>query len=273
MVIVVEEYIIKKREDGSVLTVHDVQMKLLEMMRDIDAVCRKHDICYWLSGGSALGAVRHGGFIPWDDDMDISMMREDYEKFLTVVQKDLPEGYIFQSFDTDKRYNVCVPAKVILKDSWIKEYNTLLKSKCEYGDGLFIDIFICDHMAATTGKDLPRRLWSMTMMGVITIFENLHMNPLFLKKAFVKNAKTYGQKQKDSKFFGYDLTWCFNPPLKPVRYTYDSVMPTKDVKFENLMLPIPNDPKPMLDTEIAPSHMSLPPIEDRKPKHIKDARF
>ena len=54
-------------------TIHDVQMKILEVMKFIDKVCRKNDITYFIMGGTALGAVRHGGFIPWDDDLDIFM--------------------------------------------------------------------------------------------------------------------------------------------------------------------------------------------------------
>ena len=80
-----KEYILKTRKDGTSITVRDVQLVLLEMLKDIDALCKKHNIRYWLTGGSALGAVRHKGFIPWDDDADIGMLREDYEKFQRVV--------------------------------------------------------------------------------------------------------------------------------------------------------------------------------------------
>lgn len=76
-----KEYILKTKKDGSSITVRDVQLVLLEMLKDIDSLCKKHNIKYWLTGGSALGAVRHKGFIPWDDDADIGMLREDYENF------------------------------------------------------------------------------------------------------------------------------------------------------------------------------------------------
>ena len=82
-----KEYILKTRKDGTSITVRDVQLVLLEMLKDIDALCKKHNIRYWLTGGSALGAVRHKGFIPWDDDADIGMLREDYEKFQRVVHE------------------------------------------------------------------------------------------------------------------------------------------------------------------------------------------
>ena len=68
-------------------TIHDVQMKILEVMKFIDKVCRKNDITYFIMGGTALGAVRHGGFIPWDDDLDIFMTPDQYEKFKLVFNK------------------------------------------------------------------------------------------------------------------------------------------------------------------------------------------
>ena len=96
-----EEYILKVKEDGTKITVRDVQLRLLEILKDIDALCQKHNISYWLTGGSALGAVRHQGFIPWDDDADIGMMYEDYQKFLKVVNE-LDDCYVVQSFTTHK---------------------------------------------------------------------------------------------------------------------------------------------------------------------------
>lgn len=266
-----KEYIIAEHEDGSIVTVADVHRVLLEMMKDIDRVCQKHKIPYWLSGGSALGAVRHGGFIPWDDDMDIAMMREDYERFIKKAVFDLPERYVFQCFENDNKFNVCVPSKLVLKGTKIKEYNTLMKSKCEHGDGLFIDIFVCDPIATQTHKDLPRRLWSFFLMCIITVFENLHINPLPLKRAFMRNAKKYAEKNKNSESIGYALTWCFNPILHPVRYPKSSVFPLQRVPFEDAQFQLPNDPKWMLDIEVSPSHMSYPPLKDQKPKHIKDA--
>lgn len=268
-----KEYIITTHEDGSVLTVSDIHKVLLQMMKDLDVLLKKHEIPYWLAGGSALGAVRHQGFIPWDDDMDIAMMREDYERFLKEVVPELPSQYVFQCYELDKKFNVCVPSKLVLKGTHIKEYNTLLKSKCEHGDGLFIDIFVCDPLALETRKDLPRRALNVVLMAIITLFENLHINPIPLKNWFEHNAKRYGEVNYESDQIGYALTWCFNPILHPVRYPKDSVFPIRYVPFEDTYLPIPKDPHPMLNIEVSPSHMSYPPEKDQKPKHIKDAKL
>lgn len=66
--------------DGS--TLRRQQLRMLEMLQYIDVICKKHNIKYWLTSGTLLGAVRHGGFIPWDDDLDIEMLKEDFGKFV-----------------------------------------------------------------------------------------------------------------------------------------------------------------------------------------------
>ena len=71
-------------------TLRQCQLKQLGILEEIDRICRKHDISYWLDGGSLLGAVRHGGFIPWDDDIDIAMSLADLERFKSVAPKELP---------------------------------------------------------------------------------------------------------------------------------------------------------------------------------------
>ena len=64
----------------------DLQQVLFDLLCEFDAICRKHDIVYYLSGGTNLGALRHGGFIPWDDDSDIRMSRKEYEKLMQVIE-------------------------------------------------------------------------------------------------------------------------------------------------------------------------------------------
>ena len=70
-----------------------LQLAELNILRDIDSVCRAEGIPYFLECGTLLGAVRHGGFIPWDDDVDVGMLRPDYERFLKVAPKALGQGY------------------------------------------------------------------------------------------------------------------------------------------------------------------------------------
>ena len=76
----------------------------LQVLEKIDEICQKHHIQYQAEWGTLLGTVRHGGFIPWDDDMDISMKRDDYNKFNKIAQEELPEGYFLRNYTTDGGY-------------------------------------------------------------------------------------------------------------------------------------------------------------------------
>lgn len=83
-----------------------VQQILLGYLLEVDRICRKHNIKYFLAGGTLLGAIRHHGFIPWDDDADVMMLREDYDKFQEVVQQELPDNIFLQLPETEKgNYN------------------------------------------------------------------------------------------------------------------------------------------------------------------------
>ena len=81
-----------------------VQPILLDMLREIHRVCTEHQIPYVLYRGTFLGAVRHQGFIPWDDDMDVAMLREDYDRFCRIAPEALGKDYCFQNWHTDENY-------------------------------------------------------------------------------------------------------------------------------------------------------------------------
>lgn len=97
-----EELRQKYNPDGSDL--RKIQLRALEILKVVDLICKKHNIPYWLEGGALLGAVRHEGFIPWDDDIDIQILRKDYKKLLKILQKDLPDNLVVQSRETDEMY-------------------------------------------------------------------------------------------------------------------------------------------------------------------------
>ena len=109
-------------------------------MRRIHEICEMHDIHYWLAAGSLIGAVRHNGFIPWDDDMDIHMLRADYIRFSKIAPEELGENFAFQTCETEPGAPLFF-AKVRLKGTLWKEHDSP-----EYvNNGLFVDVFPVDY--------------------------------------------------------------------------------------------------------------------------------
>ena len=136
------EYVIYE-DNGKKVTTKMLQEKLLEALKEVDRICEKNNIDYFLADGTCLGAVRHKGFIPWDDDVDIAMSRSEYKKFIKALEKDLSDKYVYHCYEKNKKYTVTWPAmKIRMKNTYIKEKNVLLPNKCKDSDGIFIDVFI-----------------------------------------------------------------------------------------------------------------------------------
>ncbi len=131
----------KYNPEGS--TLRASQLKMLELLKFLDKTCQKHNLTYWIDGGTLLGAARHGGFIPWDDDTDICMPREDALKLKEILKTDIHDGHIvLQTTESDKHYS---------NSSWM----TLRDTKSRYVlnfyahnslkyQGLQVDIFMMD---------------------------------------------------------------------------------------------------------------------------------
>ena len=113
------------------------QLKQLTILEEIDRICRKHNITYWLDGGTLLGAVRHGGFIPWDDDIDIAMPLDDARRFAQIAPGELREGLTLQSPETEPTREPIM--KVRDNNSFYVEAND--DFSMPYGKGLYVDIF------------------------------------------------------------------------------------------------------------------------------------
>lgn len=141
----------------------------LEVLSQVDAVCQKYDIPYYAAYGSLLGAIRHRGYIPWDDDIDIALRREDYVRLLALLQKELPEGYFVNSYYTCETHRQpwasVVNTRYILQDAEkIRQF-----WGCPYVCG--IDVFPMDFVSVNGEEDdAQMNLYAMTF-GVAQSFE------------------------------------------------------------------------------------------------------
>lgn len=119
--------------------IRDVQQALLEMLDDFHAFCRRNGLCYYITGGTLLGAVRNGGFIPWDDDIDIIMPRADYDRLCACVEQDMGDRYWVQNLSTS---DVCDLSYSKLRKKGTK-FVEIFENEPERA-GLFLDIFPLD---------------------------------------------------------------------------------------------------------------------------------
>jgi lipopolysaccharide cholinephosphotransferase len=114
----------------------------LLLAQELKRICEENNIKYFMIAGTLLGAVRHKGFIPWDDDMDFAVMREDYARFLDVCKKDLGEDFELQEMFTDDNYALPM-AKILLKGTRFVERTT---AKNKALKGIYIDVFPYDNI-------------------------------------------------------------------------------------------------------------------------------
>ena len=152
----------------------------LNIAKEIKRICEKHDIKYFLTAGSLLGAIRHGGFIPWDDDMDIGMLREEYEHFVNLCDSELGEEYMLQTWDTDPEYPFSY-GKIRLKGTHIVE---TFSENTSSMNGIFVDIFPFDNAPDSPRERKRQAQWYFICKRL-----------LWIKKGFGKSIRKESAKQ------------------------------------------------------------------------------
>lgn len=252
-----------------------MQGKQLEILHELDKVCKKNNLKYCLSSGTCLGAVRHGGFIPWDDDIDVYMLWSDAEK-LVDCQTEFQDKYFVQSYKTDiqfpsTHYRLCDSST----SCFLKENEGL-----DVNHGIFIDIYIYypypDSVIKAHKIILDSFIYRVLVAGdgpknhgkfakrLGTIALKLYAGDRRKKKIkkIEDEYKYNGGKTYVATFFGKDVTL-----TKSIIYPKEWFENPKYLKFEDMEVPCPGNPKEYCKLQYGDTYMQLPPEDQRHPHH------
>lgn len=257
------------REQGDT-PLRQAQFVMLRLLRIFDAICKENNLTYWLDAGTLLGAARHGGFIPWDDDADVAMPLADYKKFLKIAPNYLPKDVFLQTKETDPEHDICW-AK--LRDCY--SYMDDPGGPYNYSQGIPIDIFPSFEQTQTQFK--YRNIYS-----ILPPFSN---KPLSLSKrnSWKRNAffLVWGTIQRILKLFFYipfiknsvikagekgKKGFCYNPQLPWFEFfPLDTVLPTSTITFEGFEFSAPKEVTTYLTEHYG--DWQTPPPENKRNKH------
>lgn len=228
----------KYNPEGSPLRNHQLQM--VEILKYVDEVCKQNDIDYWLSSGTCLGAVRHGGFIPWDDDLDIEMTRENFLRFQSVFKE--TDKYVLQTRYNDKFFPSGF-AKVRIKGTEV--YDSLYRYS-----GIFVDVFCLEVINKYSAKIFNYGYRILAHHLYESLKRNRENSLVFyiLSCIFTVYKKTF--------YFLTEIDRTLNlknSDIKEYRHTYGTgwvnntrdlsqIMPLNHISFEGFIFPIPHDP-------------------------------
>lgn len=246
----------------------------LEILKEVDAICKKNNINYFLTAGTMLGAVRHKGFIPWDDDVDIGMLPEDYEKFLKVCPESLSVDYGYQSVSTESTSHY-IHDKIRLKNSF---FSTKFSDRYNMLNGVYIDVFIYYKTADSEKKQRQHikkisnvRKWLAVRWHIRPVKKSLqyrirykisrHISPAWLDKYYRKVLMKY-----DKKNTAFRVDGGFN--LEKAGAVPDEWFHgTTDAEFCGCTFPILKHYDEFLSHWYSKQYMSLLPITERKSVH------
>ena len=260
-----------KKEEYREASLEEIKEKMLKMLKAIDTVCRRHNINYWLSDGTLLGARRHKGYIPWDDDVDISMMRCDYNKFIEIAQKELGGDYFLQNRKTDIYYNnLVVSTKVRDNKSLVIEID---EDEEAYNQGAFVDIFVMNQFDSSDKKyRMKKFFYRMKSIAKNHVYEYEPCNKKILKSVlsmiFIWESKTRlirtisqenDRHVQSGDSIGHDY---FTPTSNKYRFNYNDIFPLRNIEFEGGSFLAPNNVNKVLEN-IYGDYMKLPPKKQR----------
>ena len=252
-----------------------LQLTILDIALEFQRICEKHNLKYFLIGGSLLGAVRHQGFIPWDDDMDVGMLREDYERFLEICPKELGEEFFLQTYKTDEYYTHPF-AKIRLNNtSLVEDYSQNSKQH----NGIYFDIFTYDNMPESKIKQ-KFHYFSFKCLKWAARGKNDYYFIETKKRRFAKFmsfALFFLSKKKvirmcDNVCSMFNKKVCKNVINMGGAYNYNeytlrtNLENLSELDFEGYKFSVPANYKELLSNMYG-DYMKLPPVEQRGKQH------
>lgn len=255
-----------------------LQLIQCEIVKAIDAVCKEHDITYFLDSGTALGAVRHKGFIPWDDDVDLGMLREDYDRFMAIAPEALGDDY-----------TVGAPGKLdgfapMFAKVWKRgtKFHTQETIEANLDQGIFVDIFPYDPLHAdekARAQQMSRcRLWQsisylyhaetvkVPHAGVLGALEDVACTVAhYGARALLSPERIARNFDTAARGVAASSTDRYAAMAYPVGqgFTRDMLMPVGCAEFEGVTFPVPHDVEAYLEVLYGSTWEQLPPPEGR----------
>lgn len=258
-------FLIKSTNIKATGTLRDIQLLYLELLRFIDNICRKYDLEYCLLYGTLLGGIRHKGFIPWDDDCDILMMRSDFNKLMEILPKEISKHDFFKE-------NCTLTRLINHKDNYYKDFHGAYDKEAGHekffdqpglGISAFLqlgwlipmvklDIFPFDYV-----KEESVDYYTKNYLGHKYYLRNLYDEPNFsFDEEFNKRYEKLGLTPNKTNFIGEGLDGSYIADIGVV--SSDFIFPLKTVKFEGYDLKIPNKSEELLELWYGKSYMDIP---------------
>lgn len=254
-----------------------LQLTILGILRDIDTLCKEYSIEYYLLGGSSIGAVRHKGFIPWDDDLDIAMSSENYNRFIKVCREHLDNNkYYFQEGLVDWPLNF---SKVRLKGTRLIEYEGYADNPDNLG--IYLDVFKLENSPSNIIAQrwqylmakyfLCYQLASRTFESAnakkkLMMFLSFPLRNKLIRKWVQGGVEGYGP---DSEYYG---SFYFRTRFRTA-FTKKSVFgKPRYLPFEDMMLPVQENYDAYL-TQMFGDYMTPPPPDKQVGLHMIDVDF